>query len=130
MPRISNVMLLVADLERATFYYTDVLGFAELGRSDEFAFLDGGGTTLAMRRSDAPLGPPSDRVEVVLEVDDPEATYDEWNAAGVAFAVELRPVTSAGDRTLVAAHFRDPEGPCERSGSSSGHNTDLRFGMP
>jgi hypothetical protein len=31
-------------------------------------------------------------------------------AGGVPFEVEPRPVTSDGERTLLAAHFRDPDG--------------------
>ena len=48
--------------------------------------------------------------EVVFQVPDVFATYDDLAARGVPFAVEPRPVTGGGAQTLFAAHFRDPDG--------------------
>ena len=109
-PVVSNVILLVEDIDRAVAFYRDALGMRLRAEAGAFAFLDGGGTTLVLRASEEPLGAPSDRVEVVLEVDDPAAAYEEWKGAGVEFRIELRPITSNGDRDLVAADFRDPDG--------------------
>jgi hypothetical protein len=46
----------------------------------------------------------------VIEVDDVAAAYGSMKERGVPFEVEPRPVTSDGQRTLLAAHFRDPDG--------------------
>ena len=107
---VSNIILMVEDVGRAVAFYRDTLGLRVRAAVGAFAFLDGGGTTLVLRQSDGPLPAETDRVEVVLEVDDPEATYRQWVDAGVRFRVELRPVNSTDDRDLVAADFRDPDG--------------------
>jgi hypothetical protein len=48
--------------------------------------------------------------EIVIEVDDVASAYASMKERGVPFEVEPRPVTSDGQRTLLAAHFRDPDG--------------------
>ena len=48
--------------------------------------------------------------EIVMEFDDVRAAYEELSGRGVPFEIELRPVTSDGERDLLAAHFRDPDG--------------------
>jgi hypothetical protein len=77
--------------------------------SGAFAFLDGGDLTLVLNQID---DVPEDRslTEIVLEFDDVEAAHAELTERGVPFEVALRPVTTAGDRDLLAAHFRDPDG--------------------
>jgi hypothetical protein len=45
-----------------------------------------------------------------MEFDDVRAAYEELSGRGVPFEIELRPVTSDGERDLLAAHFRDPDG--------------------
>jgi hypothetical protein len=52
----------------------------------------------------------SSLTEIVLGADDVRASYDELADRGVAFEIELRPVTSDGNHELWAAHFRDPDG--------------------
>ncbi len=104
---ISHVILAVADLGRSIPFY-ESLGLELTGRSGEFAFLDGGGVTLALRSHEAPAPPGA--TEVVLEVDDIAADFAALREAGVGFRIEPRLVMAAGERELHAADFRDPDG--------------------
>jgi lactoylglutathione lyase len=111
LSRISNIILRVEDLERSLAFYRDLLGITVLGSSESFAFLNGGGVTLALNAIgiDMKANPPG-LVEVVFEVDDVEATYESLSEAGVPFRLEPRVVMSDGGRDLMAADFRDPDG--------------------
>lgn len=77
--------------------------------SGTFAFLDGGGLQLVLNQVDD-VPEDASLTEIVLEFDDVEAAHVELTGRGVTFEVSLRPVTRAGDRDLLAAHFRDPDG--------------------
>ena len=107
LSRISLIMLGVSDLQRSLAFYRDQLGLSLRGTGGEFAFLDGGGVTLALREAPG-LGPAPDerRVEVVFGVDDIEAAHQALRSRGVEFRREPRPVT--GDQHAV--DFRDPDG--------------------
>lgn len=111
LSRISNIILRVEDLERSLAFYRDLLGITVLGSSESFAFLNGGGVTLALNAIgiDMKANPPG-LVEVVFEVDDVEATYEALSGSGVPFRLEPRVVMSDGGRDLMAADFRDPDG--------------------
>ena len=108
--RISNIILRVEDLERSLAFYRDLLGITVLGSSESFAFLNGGGVTLALNAigADMEANPPG-LVEVVFEVDDIDATYAALSGAGVPFRLEPRVVMNSEGRDLVAADFRDPD---------------------
>lgn len=110
-PRLAHVILRVADMERATAFWGGAVGLPLIGGGEAFTFYDAGATRIALNA--VPGGDPGaieSTTEVVLEVDDPEAVYAEWAGRGVPFEVVLRPVMEMGDRSLVAAHFRDPDG--------------------
>lgn len=79
------------------------------GRGGHFAFIDGGAVQLALNEVDEV---PEDRslTEIVLQVDDVKASYDELAGRGVPFEIALRPVTTDGSHELWASHFRDPDG--------------------
>jgi hypothetical protein len=68
-----------------------------------------GDVQLALNQPEAFREQSSD-TELVIEVDDIHAAFAEMKQRGVPFEVEPRPVTSDGQRTLLAAHFRDPDG--------------------
>ncbi len=76
---------------------------------EAFAFLDGGGVTLALNDIGAEIeaNPP---FEMVLEVDDVLMTYGAMRQAGIRFRVAPRVVMSRDGRELLAADFRDPDG--------------------
>jgi catechol 2,3-dioxygenase-like lactoylglutathione lyase family enzyme len=106
---VSHVMLRVADIERSVAFYRDAVGLEVIAAAEAFAFLDAGTIRLALNRSDD-AGATDSLTEIVLEVDDIEPAYREMSERGVPFAVAPREVTRAGDRSLHAAHFRDPDG--------------------
>jgi catechol 2,3-dioxygenase-like lactoylglutathione lyase family enzyme len=107
--RLSNVILRVSDMERSIAFWRDSVGLELAGSSGEFAFLTVGDSQLVLNRPEHYEDQKSD-TEIVFEVDDVAATFEEMTGRGVDFAVDLRPVTSDGERNLLAAHFRDPDG--------------------
>jgi catechol 2,3-dioxygenase-like lactoylglutathione lyase family enzyme len=101
--------LRVSDLERSVAFWRDLVGL-ELGfASAEFAFFGVGDIQIALNQPEVFREQTSD-TEVVIEVDDVASAYASMKERGVPFEVEPRPVTSDGQRTLLAAHFRDPDG--------------------
>jgi lactoylglutathione lyase len=107
LAKIGTIMLTVGDLARAIAFYRDVLGVPLRFATEEFAFLDGGGVTLGLRRA-AGLAPASGevRAEVVFEVEDVDEAWRSLTARGVSFRIEPRQATA--DRYV--ADFRDPDG--------------------
>lgn len=107
--KLSNVMLRVSDLEDAVAFWRDRVGLQLSMSTGEFAFFAVGESQLALNQ---PLvfEPQASDTELVFEVDDVMSAYAEMRERGVPFEVEPRPVTSDGKRSLLAAHFRDPDG--------------------
>lgn len=107
LSKVGTIMLGVRNIENALPFYRDTLGLPVRFAVEGFAFLDGGGVTIALRGTPN-LGEPGDvmRTEVVFAVDDIDAAYRSLKARGLSFRVEPRVVT--GDR--YAADFRDPDG--------------------
>ena len=107
LSRVGYLMIPVRDMARSLAFYRDALGLAVRFAGDEFAFLDGGGVAVALRKA-GNLGPASADhfIEVVFEVDGIDAAYESLRARGVEFRNAPRPAT--GDR--YAADFRDPDG--------------------
>ncbi len=106
LSRIGIIMLSVTDVARSVEFYRDRLGLTVAFAAGEFALLDAGGTTLALRGV-ARLAPAEDvRTELVFQVDDVTDAHRALTARGVAFRVEPR-VVSGDD---FAADFRDPDG--------------------
>jgi catechol 2,3-dioxygenase-like lactoylglutathione lyase family enzyme len=107
--RVQRIILRVSDLDEAIAFWSESVGLEVSGRGGPFAFLDGGSVQLALNQVDEV---PEDMslTEIVLEVDDVRATYDEMSSRDVPFEVDLRPVTTDGSRELWASHFRDPDG--------------------
>ena len=106
--RLARVILRVTDMRRALDFWSGMVGLDVLFESPAFSFLEAGGCQVVLNQVDAPESP--GQTELVLEVDDVEAAHREMTGRGVPFEVGLRPVTSDGDRDLLAAHFRDPDG--------------------
>lgn len=108
MSRLSRVILRVEDMGRAIAFWRDAVGLAPVFESEDFTFLNAGEAQVVLNRVDSP--PEPGMTEVVLESDDVAAEYSAMRARGVPFEVDLRAVTSDGDRDLLAAHFHDPDG--------------------
>lgn len=105
--KIGTIMLAVSDLPRAIAFYRDVLGVALRFATEEFAFFDGGGVMLGLRRAaDLAAATGEVRAEVVFEVEDVDAAWRALTARGVTFRIEPRQATA--DRYV--ADFRDPDG--------------------
>ncbi len=105
--RLHSVMLGVTDVEKSLAFYTERLGFALRGRFEDFAFLDAGGTTLALSGGLARARPPvAAPVEIVLAVDGVRDASDALRARGIEFAGEPRSI----DGTNHVANFADPDG--------------------
>ena len=109
-PRLSHVVVRVADMERAVEFWEGTLGFEGFG-AGAFRFLRLEGATIALNLVEGgdPVAGES-LTEIVLEAPDVRAVHSRWRAAGVTFELDPRPVMRTGERTLVAAHFRDPDG--------------------
>ena len=97
-------MVLVQDIDRATRFYRDILGFTIEDESEDWvAFNEGVG----LQTSPEPLPENSiniNAVQVALNVENVHETYDELTKRGVPFY--LPPMESGG---MVFATFRDTE---------------------
>ncbi len=103
------MILRVTDLDASVAFYRDLVGLKLISETPGFVFFDGGSIQIALN---ANPDEPTDETttELVLEVDDVSSTVKEMEDRGIEFEVSVRPVTTAGDRTLHATHFRDPDG--------------------
>jgi catechol 2,3-dioxygenase-like lactoylglutathione lyase family enzyme len=107
--KVSTVILRTSDLDRSVSFWSEQVGLALLGRHEAFAFLDGGSIQLALNQVDRQIEDES-MTEVVLEVEDVFTAHREMSGRGVPFEIDPRVVTTDGVRTLMAAHFYDPDG--------------------
>lgn len=112
-PRLSHVILRVADLDRAVAFWRDRVGLPLVGSGGPLAFLDAGGATIAL----AAAAPAADAggglaalTELVLEVPDVRAAHAELAARGVPFRTPPRVLTGEAPRELWGCDFRDPDG--------------------
>ena len=107
LTRINNIMLGATDLARSLAFYHEMLGLDVQMEMPGFAFLNGGGVTLALSEAHARLATPlAGAVEVVFGVTDVTAAHAALHARGVEFLNAPRNVS--GDQW--AANFRDPDG--------------------
>lgn len=106
---ITRIILRVTDMQNSIAFWSEHAGLEVVFAGGPFTFLDGGGVQLALNEVDAPVEDPS-MTEIVFEVDDIVTTHADLQQRGVSFEVDPRPVTSDGDRDLLATHFRDPDG--------------------
>lgn len=90
-------------------FWSNVVGLDVVMVSTSFAFLDGGSVGLTLNQVDD-QGPDESLTEIVFEFEDVRGEYFDMSGRGVPFEVDLRPVTSDGERDLLAAHFHDPDG--------------------
>ena len=107
LTKIGVVMLGVRDLVNSVAFYRDKLGMTVQQQIPGFAFLDGGGVTLALseaiaKASEHMVG----ATEVVFKVEGVRSAYESLTERGVRFLNEPRVV--AGE--MWAANFTDPDG--------------------
>lgn len=96
-------------MDRSVDFWSEKVGLDVLARGGPFTFLKGGAVQLALNAVASPLEDGS-LTEIVFEVDDIMRAHSELTERGVPFEVEPRTVTSDGERNLLAAHFKDPDG--------------------
>ena len=107
--KLSNVILRVSDIDASVAFWRDNVGLDLSWSSGEFAFFVVGDNQLALNQPTV-FEPQVADTELVFEVDDVRSVFADMKQRGVPFEVEPRPVTSDGERALLAAHFRDPDG--------------------
>jgi catechol 2,3-dioxygenase-like lactoylglutathione lyase family enzyme len=96
-------------MTRALDFYRNAVGLGVEMEGPAFSFLAAGTIRVALNEV-AGLEGDATGTEIVLEVEDIHAAYEAMQQRGVPFAVSPRPVTATDGRTLLAAHFRDPDG--------------------
>lgn len=107
LEKIGVILLGVKSIDASLPFYRDKLGMTVQGSNSEFAFLNGGGVTLALavplsKNSPAMVG----ATEVVFSVAGVQEAYAALRAQGVAFLIEPRVVNPP----MWAANFVDPDG--------------------
>lgn len=109
-PAVVQVAQHVTDLDRATTFYTDVLGLPLIARFGPLVFLDLGGTRLLLEEA----APPA---MIYLQVDDLKHRLDHLRAAGVEVVtephdifVDTEGVFGGAWKTETQAFIRDSEG--------------------
>ena len=107
--RIAQIATVVQDINRATTFYADVLGFTLLFRAGELSFFDIGGVRLMLSR---PEKPEFDHPGSVLyfKVDDIAAKHEELERRGVEFIDTPHLIARMPDHELWMTFFRDGEG--------------------
>lgn len=107
--QVSHIIVRVADMARSLAFYRDLVGLPVLSESPVFTFLDAGSIRLALNAA-AGTEQDTSATEIVFEVDDVQAAYESMAARGVPFELAPRAVMENEERSLHAAHFRDPDG--------------------
>ena len=106
---LSHLILRTSNLDRSVEFWTDAVGLTLHARHGTFAFVDGGPIQLSLTEVESDIDDGS-FTELVFEVDDIAAAFEEMGSRGVEFEVEPRIVTSDESRDLYATHFHDPDG--------------------
>lgn len=107
--RVAYCILYVADLDRATAFYRDILGLPVVERTPRFAAFGGAGAPLALEAGGPPVAGPREKERnptlTQFAVADIEGSVAALGARGVAFAGAIRRGPFGA-----LAFFRDPEG--------------------
>ena len=107
--QITEVMLWVQDIARATAFYERALGIPVVDRNPHFTRLGLAGTGITLRPSSdkRPIRPQTG-AELVFQVTDIHATHQRLVAIGVPF--DKAPFRWQSECTTWLAAFRDPDG--------------------
>jgi methylmalonyl-CoA/ethylmalonyl-CoA epimerase len=102
LSKASIIILAVTDLNRSVEFYRDRLGLKLLSTSEDFAFFDAGGITIALRVGPSTAG---NSMEIAFAVEHVKLAHQALKALGIEFRREPRVVTG----TTWATDFRDPD---------------------
>ena len=108
MIKSGNVTVMVADMDEAVRFYTEVLGLSLRFRvRDEWAEVSAPGLTIGLHPPGEGTSPPGTRgsLSVGLQVDSLEETMEALKAKGVAFREGI-----TEDSAVRLAFFPDPDG--------------------
>ncbi len=104
-----NLIIMVSDLGKSLKFYENTLGLKVTGGiPGEFAFLQWGGITLALRETDRPIA--KCLCEISFSVEDVRSVFKDLSDKGIAFTKPLRAVTGNDEAELLASDFVDPDG--------------------
>lgn len=106
---VASIVLRTHDVDRATAFWSEVVGLAVENQMPGYAFLDGGPVPIILSSTDSPVTDVS-LTEVVFASEDVREAFQAMRARGVPWEGELRTIMSNSGRDLVGAHFRDPDG--------------------
>jgi predicted enzyme related to lactoylglutathione lyase len=105
--RIGQIAVPVKDLDRATAFYTDVLGLRLRLEVQEMSFFDCGGVRLMLATSRGDV--PQHASIIYYQVADIDAMYSALVARGVSFLQKPHMIAQLGAHALWMAFFRDTE---------------------
>jgi predicted enzyme related to lactoylglutathione lyase len=107
--QIGQIAMIAHDVERATTFYSDVLGLPLLFRAGPLSFFNCGGVRLMLS---APEKPEFDHPGSILyfKVDDIDAKYNEMKSKGAEFIDSPHLIARMPDHELWMTFFRDSEG--------------------
>jgi methylmalonyl-CoA/ethylmalonyl-CoA epimerase len=107
--QLGQIATNVHDSDRATTFYSDVLGLKLLFRAGSLSFFDLGGVRLMLSPPEKPEFDHPGSI-LYLKVDDIEARHRDLAARGVNFIDQPHLVARLPDHELWMTFFRDTEG--------------------
>jgi catechol 2,3-dioxygenase-like lactoylglutathione lyase family enzyme len=105
---IGQIALHVSDIEKSVEFYGGTLGMKKIFDTPSLAFFDNGGIRLMLSSGEGE--PSGDRSVIYYRVDDIQAAFSEFSAAGVEFQDEPHVIHSAENYELWMVFFKDPDG--------------------
>jgi catechol 2,3-dioxygenase-like lactoylglutathione lyase family enzyme len=107
--RAKSVTFFVTDLARSVAFYRDMLGFRETPAGRGSSVLERDDARVVLRKVAASTVDRS-LVQLLLEVPDVRAAYDDLQARGTSFIHRPRPLGHYEQMTLWSTAFLDPDG--------------------
>ena len=107
--QVGQIAMTAHDVDRATRFYSDVLGLKLLFRAGPLSFFDCGGVRLMLARPEKPEFDHPGSV-IYFKVDDIETRHRELQGRGVAFIDSPHLIARMPDHELWMTFFRDTEG--------------------
>ena len=109
--RIGQIAITVSDVQRATRFYREVLGFNFLFETGGMSFLECGGVRVLLGLpEDESLMAGRNRILLYLFVDDIRAAHRRLEASGAVFKERPTKIADLEDREVWLAFFTDSEG--------------------